>query len=293
MVEIYLLEQLDALARKGTLVAAAEELHLTQPTLSRSMRKLEEAFGVSLFERSNKKIKLNENGVLAADYAVRILTLEREMEQRIRLLEKSRHTLSFGAVSPGPIKELVPQLTDFAANMAVSAEIEKENELIAGLRDGRYQLVALNRPIDEDDFFCVKTCSERLYYCFAPVEHPVGMDGIYFKDINGRSILMPAEVGFWSDVVEKWMPDSHIILQEGNELINIIAENSTLPAFSSDIAMRHNIVRPARVAIPILDDAASADYYCVCKKSNRQMQKIVTSVLREVQPKPSGLAALG
>lgn len=288
MVEIYLLEQLDALARKGTLVAAAEELHLTQPTLSRSMRRLEEEFGVPLFERSNKKIKLNENGLLAADYAARILTLEREMEQRIRLLEQSRHTLSFGAVSPGPIKELVPQLTDFAANMVVSAEVKKENELIDGLREGRYQLIALNRSVDMDDFFCMKVCSERLYYCFKPVDHPVSKDGIYFKDINGRSILMPVEVGFWNDVIERYLPDSKIIVQEGNESVNIIAENSTLPAFSSDIAMRHNVVRPARVAIPILDEEATADYYCVCRKSDKRIKKIIAVISQELTPNRIG-----
>lgn len=279
MVEIYLLEQLDSLARNGTLMAAAQELHLTQPTLSRSMQKLEDQLGVSLFERKNKKITLNENGILAADYAARILALEQEMERHIGLLEKNRHMLSFGAVSPGPIKELVPQLINFAANMSVSAEIEKAEELIKGLREDRYQFIALNYPVDSDDFSCVKLCSERIYYCFMPTEHPNNTDGIYFKDLNGISILMPVEVGFWREVIENCLPDSKIIVQERNEMVNIVAEHSTLPAFSSDIAMRHNIIRPSRVAIPILDDEAFADYYCVYKKSNRRIRKVIAAVL--------------
>ena len=47
MIEIYLLEQLEAFARCGTLSAAAEELHLSQPALTRSMKKfsLPEAVG--------------------------------------------------------------------------------------------------------------------------------------------------------------------------------------------------------------------------------------------------------
>ena len=42
MIEIYLLEQLNTFVSCGTLSEAAEKLHMTQPTLSRSMRKLED-----------------------------------------------------------------------------------------------------------------------------------------------------------------------------------------------------------------------------------------------------------
>ena len=50
MMELYLLEQLIAFSRQGTLSGAAEELHISQPALSQSMKKLEESLGVSLFE---------------------------------------------------------------------------------------------------------------------------------------------------------------------------------------------------------------------------------------------------
>ena len=54
MIEIYLLEQLDAFATYKTLSEAAEKLHMTQPTLSRSMQKLEDYFGFPLFDRDKK-----------------------------------------------------------------------------------------------------------------------------------------------------------------------------------------------------------------------------------------------
>ena len=49
MIELYQLEQLTAFAKHGTLSKAADELHMSQPTLTRSMQKLESEFGVSLF----------------------------------------------------------------------------------------------------------------------------------------------------------------------------------------------------------------------------------------------------
>mgnify|MGYP002859421912 CR=1 FL=1 len=83
MIEIYLLEQLAAVAKCGTLLKASEELHLSQPALSRSMKKLEEQLGVSLFERENSKISLNKTGLHAVEYAKRILDLDREMFESV------------------------------------------------------------------------------------------------------------------------------------------------------------------------------------------------------------------
>ena len=79
MVETFLLEAVDAFARLGTLTAAAEELHLTQPTLTRSCAKLEAEVGVALFERRGRSISLNECGELVAERAARILAAQREM----------------------------------------------------------------------------------------------------------------------------------------------------------------------------------------------------------------------
>ena len=62
MIEIYLLEQLDAFARHGTLSAAAQALHTSQPSMTRAMQKLEGELGVALFIRSKNHLALNETG---------------------------------------------------------------------------------------------------------------------------------------------------------------------------------------------------------------------------------------
>ena len=278
-IEIYLLEQLDAFARHGTLAAASEELHLTQPTLTRSMQKLEQQLGVPLFDRENKKIKLNDNGRLAAEYAARILSTENEMKQYLLMLEKVKRTLSFGSVSPGPVKELVPQFSDLFPEKTIQTQMQEGDQLLEGLKNGIYQIIALNYPVEEKGLYCKRVFSERIYYCFTPAAHPVSTEGVYFRDINGRSILMPVGCGFWEKIIAENMPDSKVIMQDGNESINLIAERSDLAAFSSDIAIKHNIVRPSRVMIPILDDAASADYYCVCRNDDKAMKNVIRVLL--------------
>lgn len=85
--------------------------HLSQPALTRSMRKLEEVIGVPLFERTKNRIALNENGRLTAQYAQKILEQERDMVERVRLLDRSRRTITLGSCAPVPIADLVPVLS--------------------------------------------------------------------------------------------------------------------------------------------------------------------------------------
>lgn len=56
MIELYQLIQLLVIAECGTISGAAEQLHLSQPALSRSMQKLEDILQVTLFDRQRNKL---------------------------------------------------------------------------------------------------------------------------------------------------------------------------------------------------------------------------------------------
>ena len=61
------LEQFAAFAEAGTLSQAAEKLHISQPTITRTMQHLEECFKVPLFVRGKNRIYLNETGRFAVE----------------------------------------------------------------------------------------------------------------------------------------------------------------------------------------------------------------------------------
>lgn len=268
MIELYLLEQLLALEDCGTLSEAAKKIHLTQPTLTRSMQKLENEIGVPLFHRSRKRIQLNDTGKLVAGYARQMLSLEMQMKDAARRLEQAKHILSIGSIAPIPIQEFLPLLAEYCSGKTIRSEIRDEQTLLDGLYANTYQMIILNRPLNEETCLCQKTFCERLYYCFPPDHQPASTDGVTFAEINGVTMLMPSEVGFWRDIVKKYMPDSQLIEQDTNEEINTIAQNSSFASFNTDIGIRHHILRPNRIAVPILDSEAAACYYCICLKDS-------------------------
>lgn len=81
--EFRVLQYFLAIAREETISGAAEFLHITQPTLSRQIKELEEELGKQLFIRSNKKITLTEEGMLLRQRAEEIINLVTKTEKEI------------------------------------------------------------------------------------------------------------------------------------------------------------------------------------------------------------------
>jgi len=85
--EIRSLRYFLAAAREENMTRAAELLHVTQPTLSRTMRQLEEELGKKLFTRHSFNISLTEEGILLRDRAEDLITLADKIEKEFLSLD--------------------------------------------------------------------------------------------------------------------------------------------------------------------------------------------------------------
>ncbi len=81
--ELRVLKYFIAIAREQNISAAAERLHLSQPTLSRQIKDMEEELGKQLFIRGNRKITLTEEGMILRKRAEEILDLVEKAENEI------------------------------------------------------------------------------------------------------------------------------------------------------------------------------------------------------------------
>lgn len=81
--EIRVLKYFLAVAREQSISAAADSLYLSQPTLSRQLKELEEELGKQLFIRGNRKITLTDEGILLRKRAEEIVELISRTEKEI------------------------------------------------------------------------------------------------------------------------------------------------------------------------------------------------------------------
>lgn len=81
--DIRLLKYFLAVAAEGNITAAAEVLHITQPTLSKQLMMLEDELETKLFLRGHKQITLTEDGLLLQKRALEIVNLEEQTRAEI------------------------------------------------------------------------------------------------------------------------------------------------------------------------------------------------------------------
>lgn len=89
--ELRVLQYFLAVAKEQNISAAAQSLHLTQPTLSRQLKELEDRLGKQLMIRGNRKITLTEEGVLLRKRAEEILELVERTEKEVMQVDDLIH----------------------------------------------------------------------------------------------------------------------------------------------------------------------------------------------------------
>lgn len=82
--ELRVLEYFLAVAREQSISRAAEFLHITQPTLSRQMKDLEDEFGKQLLVRGKRKVTLTDDGAVFRKMADEIVSLANRAENEMK-----------------------------------------------------------------------------------------------------------------------------------------------------------------------------------------------------------------
>ena len=112
--EIRTLRYFLAVAREENMSRAAEQLHVTQPTLSKALKSLEEELGKKLFIRHSFSIALTEEGVLLRDRAEDLVSMADKIEQEFLSLDDiTGGELYFGLAESWQIRYLAREIRKF------------------------------------------------------------------------------------------------------------------------------------------------------------------------------------
>jgi len=188
-----LLSQLNyfrVVARQEHISRAAEELHVAQPALSVTIRKIEEELGVPLFERNGRRIELNENGKRLLIYADYIFEQLAEMEMSLTKTKEILENEFTLAVSNstflnGWLQQFILQNPE----IHLRQKMMSEEQMMIALMNGSVD-VALGEFEDVQAEIIRKDIVEDEYVITIPIEHPLAKkEKIYFEDIHHEDII--------------------------------------------------------------------------------------------------------
>lgn len=103
-----------AVAREENMTRASEMLHVSQPTLSKTLKLLEEELGKKLFTRKSFSIKLTDEGLLLRDRAADLVAMADKIEQEfVSLDDLTGGDIYFGLAESYQIRHLARQIREF------------------------------------------------------------------------------------------------------------------------------------------------------------------------------------
>jgi len=191
-IEFQSLEQFVTLARTKNFTRAAEELHLSQSTLSRAIQKLEDQLGQPLFERKPREVVLTDLGVLLLERAKQILKL---VDDTFSELSESGHR---GRIRLGAIPTIAPYflpslLGSFAQKhpeIFVIVQEDTTDMLVRACSHGDIDLAIVALPISTKSLEVEPLFSEELLLVL-PVGHSLATeDVIKLEAIQGYPFVM-------------------------------------------------------------------------------------------------------
>lgn len=209
--EIRVLNYFLAIAREENFTKAAQQLHVTQPTLSRQIADLERELGVKLFVRSNHNIILTEDGMILKRRAQEILSLadktKRDFLQKDEVLSG---TISIGSGEFRSTKYLAKIIAAFHKKYPdVKYEIYSGNA--GNIRDyierGFLDIGLMSEPIDVRKYNFVNMPINEQWGVFVPDSFPLSeKERISPKDLAGMSVIT-ATGDFNQSRIGKWLGD--------------------------------------------------------------------------------------
>lgn len=184
-----------AVVREGTISAAAEALHVAQPSLSRQMKDLEEELGVSLFERGNRKITLTEEGMVLRKRAEEMVRLMQMTEEEISSIKNHvSGSVRIGAgesISFHYLSRAAASLAEEHPDIRFHITSGDTQDLMDELQNGLIDFAVIFTDVDHTLYQSLPLPAEDSFGVLMPKDSPLAeKDVIHWSDLKGLPVIV-------------------------------------------------------------------------------------------------------
>lgn len=250
------------LAREKHFGRAAERCHVSQPTLSVAVKKLEDELGIPLFERSKSSIRVTETGTRIIEQAQRVLDqvgVIRDMAQNGK--NQLSSPLKVGAIytiGPYLFPHFLPELRRAAPDMPLFIEENYTADLRKKLRQSELDAIIIALPFEEPEVVTLPLYDEP-FVVLLPADHPLTREESLTAEQLAKEQLLLLGPGhcFRDQVLESCPPLENAIAtrsSKSGEQPSLVTEGSSLET------IRHMVASGLGVTVLPLSAATAMEY---------------------------------
>ena len=186
------------LAQTGNFMEAAEILFSTQSTLSKHIKNLETEMGVSLFERTTRKVVINKYGQLFLPIAKQIVELQDQYTALLQShLKTEKETLTIGSIhvlAQYHITDIFADYKKIRPNTTINVVQGGSEEMKAMLRKKTCDLAFIRYAEDGDDDIIKILYAVDTMVAVLPLDHPLAkLKTISLRMLENEDIFLTAK----------------------------------------------------------------------------------------------------
>lgn len=203
-------------ANTGNITAASENLHISQPAVSKSIKSLEEQLGGSLFVRTKRGVILTEEGVELHNYIKTAIEYIRNAENKFSEMVN----LEVGTIRIGISRTLVkcfllPYLEVFHKkypNIKIEIITNKASELVPKLRDGLIDMIIANMPMKSQNDIIIEKLIDIQDIFVVNRDYNIESYEINLSDLNKYSLILQPKGNNTRDYLDDVLAKSGVYL---------------------------------------------------------------------------------
>jgi len=210
-------------AKLGNITRAAEELMISQPAISKSIKNLEDQLGGQLFVRTKRGVNLTDEGIQFYGYIKQAMDYIYNAEHKFTdLMNLETGTIKIGISTTLTRQFLLPYLKEFHRKypkIDIQLMTNTADELLNKLKNGLVDILIVNLPLlNEKDVEVIK-CKE-VHDCFAV--NDLYMDllnkEINLADLNNYPLILQAKGSITRGFLDNFLKENDITFRPNMEL---------------------------------------------------------------------------
>ncbi|MFD0050362.1 LysR family transcriptional regulator [Actinomycetes bacterium NPDC127524] len=188
--ELLQLKYFQTVARLEHMTHAAEELKIAQPSLSKTISRLEEDLGVPLFDRKGRQIKLNQYGKTFLTRVDRIFMELGEAKRELEYLSGLHLGMVQLAISiPSILPDLISSFLAQHKNIFFQQLVAGNESMVHLLEKGEIDMCISSTPIEGPDIEWIPLLTEEIYLMVPENHHLAGRGSIDLEEVKNEAFI--------------------------------------------------------------------------------------------------------